>query len=138
MRRALASLLMLWFAVTTADPAALHQCEMHAGTHAAADPASVEAGADLGAGTDEHAGHDMSSAEESETPPADATHHCTCLSECCSALVTAVPSQPVASFAPLSVRREVRRSLVESAESAQPGLRLPFATAPPALPGTLS
>lgn len=138
MRRAFASFLAVWFAVITAEPAALHVCAMHGAADA---PAS-------------HAGHHTPAAHEHDAPTAhehDAQQTqqqagqqnedeqpastCTCLGKCSAATVAPLPEVTVNLAAPLAVRAAVPAlPQYRAAPTPVPGLRLPFSTAPPILP----
>lgn len=138
MRRAFASFLAVWFAVITAEPAALHVCAMHgamdapvshAGHHAPAEndhgaPAAHEHGAPQAQQQTDH--------QDEEQQPASA---CTCLGKCSAATIAPLPDVTVNLAAPVAVRAAVSAfPQHRAAPTPAPGLRLPFSTAPPILP----
>ena len=124
LRRAFALLTAAWLAIAIAEPAALHACAMHGG----AAPAASHHAHDV----DHGAGH--GAATEQPATPADTSHACTCLGDCCAVAVTPVPTAELATFAPTTVRREVAFPAARVAARGVAGLVLPFATAPPILP----
>ncbi len=80
-KRVLAAFLLLWFAVVTVEPAALHACPVHSG----AVPAAAES-------SDPHAGHGVSHAA---TAPGEGgherqDHQCLCIGDCAAAVAAAL------------------------------------------------
>lgn len=143
LRRTCAALLAVWTTIVIVEPAAVHACAMHDGTahHGAAGTAVVASDAE-----DAHDGHGAhgdsgttGASHATETPAdGDEQHTCSCLGECCAAVATPLPTGTWAEVVPAAVRRERPAPVVPVLARTTPGLRLPFATAPPILPATPS
>ena len=121
--RVLAAVFAPWFAIVMAEPAALHQCAMHAGhaVHVAA-PAMGHAHGMQAHGDDTPA----------HAPGEDsAARYCTCLGGCCAAAPVAVPVASELSRIPSQVRAVPRPHPVEEVVSAAAEHLLPFANGPP-------
>jgi len=139
MRRAFASFLAVWFAVITAEPAALHVCAMHGTADASASHAGHHAPAahdDDALTAHEHgapqAAQQQTGQQDEEQQPAST---CTCLGKCSATTVAPLPEVTVNRAAPLAVRAAVPAiPQHRAAPTPAPGLRLPFSTAPPILP----
>jgi hypothetical protein len=109
-RRLLAVLLAIWFPLYAVEPAALVACPMHGAPHAAAAEHHAPTGS-----------HD-----------APASHHCTCLGDCCASTVAMSTPELVAPIVPatlVAVRVVVRAPSSYAPRAAEHAL--PFATAPP-------
>ena len=111
--RALAAVLLIWFAVISGEPRALHSCPVH----------------DIPA----HAGHAATHASHSHTTHGPGHAVCTCLGACAAGgLVPAVPSARVTIGS--GTTREPRAPLppVASALPTAAPFLLPYANGPPA------
>ena len=86
--RALSAFLAAWLAIVMAEPAALHTCPTHGGSHAAAMPGAASAMA---------MGEAMSAHHRAGTPERPARgHQCTCLGQCNAPVGVAAPAALVA------------------------------------------
>lgn len=122
-RRAVASLLAVWFALVSVDPAWLHACPMHGAPQAASHgTASMSM---------EHHGHGSMTVDQ---PADDAGHHCACLGDCSAGTATPLlrraPAVPVAEFVAVTTTAAAQPHALRAARKA---FVLPFATAPPHL-----
>jgi hypothetical protein len=122
MDRALATLLLLWFAIVSAEPALVHSCPMHDGAGAARTAVAAAHGGDA-------VGHDGHHA------PDDKGRHraCTCLGECSPG--AAAPAVPAARLGlVVATITQPRAELPTAGVRACVGPRflLPYANGPPA------
>jgi hypothetical protein len=114
--RAFAALVLLWFAVVTTEPAALHLCPVH-GAPAAAGATAEHVG-------DGHSHHGPSQGGEQTT--------CTCIGDCSAggfSVALSSPAQPLVVVAPESSegpRLETGRPRIPAA-----AFLLPYANGPP-------
>jgi hypothetical protein len=120
--RSFAALFALWFALSLAEPAALHSCPVHGGGLVVADAATPAPDA-----AHAHAGH-------ADPGPSDQQQHhgCTCLGDC--SVGGAASGLPSASARIASVAtRPVRVALPPATPSVATGAphTLPFANGPP-------
>lgn len=134
---AFAAVMLLWFALITAEPAVLHSCPVHSGAsspHGSA-PSSHGAG---NAAADEHAGHEQHSpvsAHPSQSHDGDTPdqHRCACIGDCSSG--PSASGLPAASASPAAaIEWAVRHSVIrdESVIVTAPAFLRPFANGPPA------
>jgi hypothetical protein len=132
-RRPLALILGVWFAMSMAEPAALHSCPTH-GRHAAATPET--AGAERAPGVP--AAYGAAGHHETASTPADvpsgAGHQCTCLGDCSTGAGQAslLPATHPARWAPAVVVREAPAPRALSVALQAADFVLPFANGPPA------
>ena len=118
--RSFAALFAVWFAVSLAEPAALHACAMHGG--------GAVAGHHHAAGPHASAAHDQGQPGTHGAPK-----HCTCLGSCTTSAGSAiVPSADanigtVATYSAIVALPAFRARIVTA-----PPFFLPFANGPPA------
>ena len=127
--RMFASLFSVWFAITLAEPAALHVCPMHnASAHGTQTATQVDATHDAAL----HAMH----AHTSPTSAPGGSHsgiHCTCLGSCTASSAGAVLPSAVASLGDAATFVVARVPTAPTARVVEaPEFFLPFANGPPA------
>lgn len=126
LERAFAAVLLLWFAVITGEPAALHSCPVH-------DPrASVPALA-TAHGVDPQSGGSAGHSHSHQVPQPSSEHRgCTCIGDCSAgAMVTGLPGARV--LLAVAGLRQIRVELppAESPAITAPAFLLPYANGPP-------
>src|SRR3712207_1825677 len=97
LHRAFAALLAVWFAVVTAEPAALHQCPMHDQALAPAAVANATPADHGGYASHVHvtAGQTKPAHDGGQEPSGG--HACTCMGQCSATVAVTVPdAEPLA------------------------------------------
>ena len=117
LERALAAFLLLWFALVTVEPVALHSCPVHGWPAAAA--------------TNDHGGHAPVAPAHSDD--GDADHQCACIGDCTAApSVAGLPATRVVLVASTTQRVQVVVPAAESPSATAPEFLRPYANGPPA------
>jgi hypothetical protein len=117
--RVFASLFAFWFAISLAEPAALHSCPMH-GT----DAANVHAHGAVA--------HHSSASRHSSSDSDHAARHCTCLGSCCaSSANAAVPGTSVSVETVAAYSTEPHTPALRARAITAPPFFLPYANGPP-------
>jgi hypothetical protein len=117
LERALATLLLVWFALVTVEPVALHACPVHGWASAAA--------------TDDHGGHAPVAPAHSDD--GDGQHQCACIGDCAAAPAAAgLPATRVVLFDAATRRVQVVVPSAESPSATAPEFLRPYANGPPA------
>lgn len=126
LKRAFAALLLLWFAVSTGEPAALHSCPVH-------DPRASAQARGTALGLDAQPGGALGHSHSHQVPQRDSEQRgCTCIGECSAgSSVTWLPGARVV-LAVADVR-QIRMELppAESPAITAPAFLLPYANGPP-------
>jgi hypothetical protein len=117
--RAFAALFALWFAISLAEPAALHACPMHGAGSANAHAHSAMS-------------HHAAATEHSLPDSQNAGKHCTCLGSCCASSANAAVPATAVSVEPVATYETERQTPTEIARAitASPFF-LPYANGPP-------
>jgi hypothetical protein len=116
LKRAVAALVLAWFAVVTTEPAALHRCPVHGGGVAAPAPAD----------------HHASGHSHPQQLPGDEHSTCTCVGDCSAGGASAALSSAEQRFTPAPPQTSGRPSIeTELPRIPAPAFFLPYANGPP-------
>lgn len=127
--RALAALLLFWFAVITVEPAAFHACPVHCSAAAAeAVGAAHVHGANASEGTTHSDSHEL--------PGRDRDHRiCTCIGHCSAVgIAGTMPAAPGVLALPTPRQIQVEFPAPDSPVITAPPFFLPYANGPPVGP----
>jgi hypothetical protein len=132
---AFAAVMLLWFALVTAEPAVLHSCPVHSGHVQGSTVNRGEHDAASGAGDhSHHAASGSPAAQEAQSHDGDApaAHRCACIGDCSTGTsIAGLPSARVAIAT--SVEWQVRGTVVRDASPivTAPEFLRPYANGPP-------
>ena len=125
--RLFAALFAPWFALTVAEPLALHDCPIHSvhavAAHSVADHTMMADG-----------GMDHATAPAHHDAPGHGSHRQCCCpdSSCASAIVALTSSAPQLAWVPAQIQRDVPRAAADAWVLSNAEHVLPFANGPPA------